>query len=80
MNELVNLTFLQQKSKEAERLVRCNSETFIRRERGYVQAYEYSTTEVLHVRILAGIAEETVAQAVVATLDVTGLLRADLPG
>ena len=38
-----------------------NSETFIRREGDYVQAYKYSTPEALHVWTPADMAEETVA-------------------
>lgn len=43
----------------------------------YVQAYK---SEILHVQTLAGLAEETVAQELVAPLVAAGLLRADLPG
>jgi hypothetical protein len=39
----------------------CNNETFMRRERGYVQAYKYSTPKALHVWTPAGIAEKTIA-------------------
>ena len=46
----------------------------------YVQAYKYSTPKALHFWTPAGIAEEIVAQELVATLVAAGLLRADLPG